>query len=138
MHGEQKDGSSCDMSELIQTSIRAMARDELKYPEPSRFYPERYLNEDGSMNPTAPDPGDVVFGFGRRICPGRHLANASIFLAVASILSTFKIKEAYDDRGQVLKARVEYTPGLVRLVLIAYSGETAGSNFLQLPVTIPV
>jgi cytochrome P450 len=34
-----------------------------------------------------------VFGFGKRICPGRHLADAMIFIVVASLLSVFDIKK---------------------------------------------
>jgi hypothetical protein len=34
-----------------------------------------------------------VFGFGKRICPGRHLADAMIFIVVASLLSVFNIKK---------------------------------------------
>ncbi len=44
-----------------------------------------------------------AFGFGRRICPGRHLAMNSTFIAVAALLWAFDIlpdekeKEALPD-----------------------------------------
>jgi len=33
-----------------------------------------------------------VFGFGKRICPGRHFADAMLFMSVASLLSVFNIE----------------------------------------------
>jgi cytochrome P450 len=42
------------------------------YPDPEEFKPERSLNEDGSVRD---DPAlSLVFGVGKRICPGRHLS----------------------------------------------------------------
>ena len=42
-----------------------MMHDPEIYPDPERFEPERYLTN-GVLDPDAPDPGDVAFGFGRR------------------------------------------------------------------------
>ncbi len=44
-------------------SLRAMSRDERIYDQPSRFMPERFLNEDGTKATHDPLP---TFGFGRR------------------------------------------------------------------------
>ncbi|KAK7685293.1 hypothetical protein QCA50_011656 [Cerrena zonata] len=55
-------------------------------PEPHKFNPDRFLSSDGTTDPT-----DYIFGFGRRICPGRHLAENFIFLVIANILSNFTI-----------------------------------------------
>ena len=52
-----------DMALTIVT--RAILHNEKTYPEPEVFRPERFLNEDGSINPDVPDP-IVSFGFGRR------------------------------------------------------------------------
>ena len=60
------------------------------YPEPDSFKPERFINPDGSLRD---DPVVTsLFGFGKRICPGRHLADATIFIVIASLLSVFNIK----------------------------------------------
>ena len=51
-------------------------RDPEMFPEPEVFRPERFLLTD--------DPRfinfNLPFGFGRRICPGLHVASASVFL----------------------------------------------------------
>jgi hypothetical protein len=33
------------------------------------------------------------FGFGKRVCPGRHFADYTLFIVVASLLSVFKIEK---------------------------------------------
>lgn len=42
-----------------------MMHDPKIYPNPEIFNPERYM-KDGALNPGAPNPANVVFGFGRR------------------------------------------------------------------------
>lgn len=93
---------------------RAILHDERRYPQPDRFYPERFLNDDGTFNSAAPDPLEAAFGFGRRICPGRFLAMADVWLTVASVLAAFNIKKAVDEYGRTIEPSGEYTPGLIR------------------------
>ncbi|KAI0063312.1 cytochrome P450 [Artomyces pyxidatus] len=67
------------------------------YPDPFAFKPERFLNADGQV---IDDPAlSGVFGFGKRICPGRHLVDSMLFIAVALVLSTFKVGKAKDAAG---------------------------------------
>ena len=48
--------------------------------------PERFLGG----NPEK-DPFSLVFGFGRRICPGRELAESTVYLCAAMSLAVFNI-----------------------------------------------
>jgi len=47
-------------------SYRAILHDEENYPEPFKFNPDRFLSQDGQLNPAIKDPALAAFGFGRR------------------------------------------------------------------------
>ena len=67
------------------------------YPDPEDFKPERFLNEDGTVRD---DPIlALAFGVGKRICPGRHLVDATLFIFASSVLSAFKVTNAKDENG---------------------------------------
>ncbi|KAG2150821.1 cytochrome P450 [Suillus clintonianus] len=68
----------------------AISRDPSVYPNPDQFDPERWLNSDGKIRDDIKFPS---FGFGRRICPGRHVANRSVFINAALLLWSFKITQ---------------------------------------------
>ncbi|TFK21255.1 cytochrome P450 [Coprinopsis marcescibilis] len=74
----------------------AMLYDEMEYPEPEIFSPERYLTQDGQICQEAPKPESIAFGFGRRVCPGAHMATSGLFMTIASILSVFSIGKMQD------------------------------------------
>ncbi|KAK4225232.1 Fumitremorgin C synthase [Podospora fimiseda] len=71
-----------------------------------RFLPERWLNGDGDL----PTP---AFGYGRRICPGRHVARNSLWIAVARLLWAFDIKPEVDEDGRAVEVDAKGTDGLV-------------------------
>ncbi|RPD63476.1 cytochrome P450 [Lentinus tigrinus ALCF2SS1-6] len=91
----------------------AMLHDERMFYEPEEFIPERWLNEDGSLREEMRDAELAAFGFGRRICPGRHLAAASIWIGIASTLTTFDLAKPVDEDGKVIEPSGEYISGLV-------------------------
>ncbi|KAL1682655.1 cytochrome P450 [Schizophyllum commune] len=78
---------------IVIANVWAMVHDEEAYPEPYTFKPERFLNIDGKLDPAVRDPAHIAFGFGRRLCPGRHVAYASVWIAVASILRVYNIEK---------------------------------------------
>lgn len=43
------------------------------YPDPDNFIPERFLDQDGNINPDVRDPSTIAFGFGRRCVPREQL-----------------------------------------------------------------
>ncbi|KAF4605998.1 hypothetical protein EYR38_000043 [Pleurotus pulmonarius] len=91
----------------------AMLHDEQKYPFPFAFKPERWLTEDGKLNPDLREPS-AIFGFGRRACVGRHLAFPIIWMAAASILSVLNLKKALDEDGKPIEPSTEYVSAIVR------------------------
>ncbi|KAF7374506.1 O-methylsterigmatocystin oxidoreductase [Mycena sanguinolenta] len=95
------------------SNIWAMTRDESIYPEPERFNPDRFLNADGKLND---DDTVLTFGFGRRICVGRHNADATLWATFVSVLSTFTIAKAKDNTGK----EIEIDPDLYSDALISH------------------
>ncbi|KAF8169161.1 cytochrome P450 [Mycena galopus ATCC 62051] len=89
----------------------AILHDETIYPDPHAFKPERWLLN-GRLNPAVKDP-ESAFGFGRRLCPGRHMATSSIWIAVASLLAAFDITKAVDGKENVIESSYEYVSGLI-------------------------
>ena len=85
------------------------------YPDPRAFRPERFLSADGTALDLAGtlDPREVAFGFGRRVCPGRHMAADSIWLTVAAALACLDIGKAKDERGREIEVREEFKSGFV-------------------------
>ncbi|KAI0758757.1 cytochrome P450 [Fomes fomentarius] len=91
----------------------AILHDEKVFYDPEEFIPERWLDEDGSLRPDMRDAELAAFGFGRRICPGRHLATASVWIGIASTLSSFDLVKPVDQYGKVIEPKGEYISGLV-------------------------
>ncbi|KAG5651515.1 hypothetical protein H0H81_008380, partial [Sphagnurus paluster] len=93
---------------------RAIFHNEEMYPDPFTFNPDRFM-KDGNLDPDIKDPVTVAFGFGRRICPGRHMAFSAIWMAVASMIAVFDISKAVDDNGKIIEPSHEYISALVCL-----------------------
>ena len=79
---------------MTSTLPRAILNDPATYPEPDVFKPERFLNTDGSLRD---DPMlTFAFGYGKRICPGKQVADATLFMSIASLFSVFTIEKGRD------------------------------------------
>jgi cytochrome P450 len=92
---------------FLLTSAWWFSHDPQTYSDPSRFSPERFLEPRNEPEPSGP------FGWGRRICPGRHISNDNLFITVARLLATFNITKATDSNGDFMEPKLEYTPGLI-------------------------
>ncbi|KAF8192574.1 cytochrome P450 [Pholiota molesta] len=95
---------------LVLPNIWKMTHDPKVYKDPFEFNPERFLPSKGRA--PEPDPREVCFGFGRRICPGLHLADASIFITCAMTLAVFNISK-YVENGIVTEPIHENTTGTI-------------------------
>ncbi|KAI0745837.1 cytochrome P450 [Earliella scabrosa] len=112
MADDEYNGYFLPKGTLVLPNVWAMMHDPKTFPNPETFEPERYL-KDGMINPDAPDPEAVVFGYGRRICLGRHLADASLFINIASILHVFNITPPLNADGQPEKVEVKMSTGFL-------------------------
>ncbi|THU82960.1 cytochrome P450 [Dendrothele bispora CBS 962.96] len=93
---------------LVIANIWQMSHDPAVYPDPMVFKPERYLGKEPQM-----DPSDMSFGFGRRICPGRVLADASLFITCAMVLAAYDISPYMENGVPERPPTVEQLPGTV-------------------------
>ncbi|KAK1227832.1 hypothetical protein PQX77_009145 [Marasmius sp. AFHP31] len=82
------------------------------YPDPYNFKPERWI-KNGKIDPAIED-FTSGFGFGRRICPGRHLAMSLLYISAASLLAVFDFSEPVDENGVVGQQKVEYVSNLLK------------------------
>ncbi|KAH9169386.1 cytochrome P450 [Lactarius sanguifluus] len=82
-------------------NIDALVKDPSLFEDPETFNPSRFLK------PHSPTGGNwkgkvegeftLPFGFGRRVCPGIHVALQSTFISVARILWAFDVRPAADS-----------------------------------------
>jgi hypothetical protein len=79
----------------------AMRNDTSLHDSPDQFLPKRWINRRQSGN----------FGYGRRICPGRHIARNSVAIAIARMLWAFNIR-SQDGQRPVIKED-DFTAGFV-------------------------
>ncbi|KAL8296088.1 hypothetical protein RB601_003657 [Gaeumannomyces tritici] len=81
----------------IMPAVWWFMHDPAVYPDPARFDPERFA--DPARDEPDPTKGGV-YGYGRRICPGRHFANNLLFLNMAQILAAFNITRLAAGKGR--------------------------------------
>ncbi|TBU23431.1 O-methylsterigmatocystin oxidoreductase [Dichomitus squalens] len=98
---------------IVLSNIWSYSRDERYYPDPEAFRPERFLTEERKLDSTVLNPSHFVFGYGRRICPGRHFAEASLFMILSSVLHVFNIRPPLDKERRPLQLEVKMTNGVV-------------------------
>ena len=89
----------------------------------------------GKLNPDVPDPIEI-FGFGRRICPGRYFALDTIWLAIANVLAAFSLEKPLDEDGNIIEPSGEFVSGLFRRVPLELS-TSSGSLMFENYVTSP-
>ncbi|KIJ29061.1 hypothetical protein M422DRAFT_37092 [Sphaerobolus stellatus SS14] len=93
---------------IIISNSWGILRDENVYPDAYVFKPERFLPNE--TNPVQPDPL-AAFGFGRRTCPGKHLAESSLFIEIACLLACFDFSPPKDEDGNEVDLNYVFQPG---------------------------
>ncbi|TFK89221.1 cytochrome P450 [Polyporus arcularius HHB13444] len=106
---EVYNGCLIEDNAYVMMNFWAMLHDEDRYEDPHAFKPERWLGiEERDANH---HPLEIVFGFGRRVCPGRYLAEETLFAAIARVLAVFNISHAEDSKGNPIIPSGDTTNG---------------------------
>ncbi|KAI0256928.1 cytochrome P450 [Lactifluus subvellereus] len=69
----------------------------------ANFNPERFLDAQGRIVPgpaETREEGHSTYGFGRRTCVGKHVANDSLFLTMATVLWAGNLERVRDQSGE--------------------------------------
>ncbi|KAG2745979.1 cytochrome P450 [Suillus brevipes Sb2] len=86
----------------------AISRDPDAYPEPDAFKPQRWIDEQGRLRD---DLTFFPYGFGRRVCPGQHVAQRSVFINSLLIFWAFQLTldptKPLDDMGMMIGEKSE-------------------------------
>ncbi|KAN0132230.1 Cytochrome P450 [Lactarius tabidus] len=96
---------------IIMANVWHLNRDpEIYGADAAHFNPARFLDANGEVAPCPPETkeeGHVTYGFGRRICPGKHVANNSLFIDIAMTLWACNIEPGKDEHGNVTPIDVD-------------------------------
>ncbi len=101
---------------ILIPNLWKMHHDEELYPNPYVFKPERFLDSNDKLLDTNHErvKNLMPFGCGKRLCPGKNIANNIIFLCVTNMLLNFKfnlVGNVDDDpRSFILKSNLEANP----------------------------
>ncbi|KAJ8581708.1 cytochrome P450 [Rhizopogon salebrosus TDB-379] len=97
---------------IIIINAWAMTHDETRFPDSMSFKPERHLSPTGELL-QGPAVTSSSFGFGPRQCPGKYLADQSVWATVVSTLATLRIGKGKDSTGCEINVKPEFTTGVV-------------------------
>lgn len=96
---------------LLFPAAASITHDAEIYHDPMSFKPERFFEPYNE-----PLPSDVVFGFGRRACPGKWIAEQTMFLSIVQTLAVFNVMKDVDENGREIDVTYEQLPGVIARV----------------------
>ncbi|KZT28797.1 cytochrome P450 [Neolentinus lepideus HHB14362 ss-1] len=108
MKDDIHDGYFIPKGTIVIANIWKFLHDPKTYADPMMFNPDRFLG-----NQPEYDPREYCFGFGRRVCPGRNLAEASVWLSCAASLAVFNISKPVDVAGRQIEPVVDFSSATI-------------------------
>ncbi|KAJ3821601.1 cytochrome P450 [Lentinula raphanica] len=110
------DGYLIPKGSLLIPNLWKLMHDPRVYHNPFEFKPERYLADalaaEGLGRQVEPHPRESCFGFGRRICPGMHFADTTVFASCVTSLAVLDISKCV-ERGVVVEPVNDRTSGTI-------------------------
>lgn len=107
---------------VVALNVWGIHHDAKRYEDPEVFNPHRFESQTQPA-PVYANSGDYEkrdhfgYGIGRRICPGIHLAERALWVAVARIAWAFDIRPKLDTNGKPIPINVSpesgYTDGFL-------------------------
>ncbi|QRW13374.1 cytochrome P450 family protein [Ceratobasidium sp. AG-Ba] len=101
---DEYEGMRIPAGSTVLANVWAMLRNADTYKDPDQFKPERFLGSNPELNSE-----NIAFGFGRRRCPGIHVAQSSVWLSIALTLATYNISPMVDKEGKVVLPSLDYS-----------------------------
>ncbi len=90
------------------------------WEDPWRFNPDRFIENGSIIPPGHPNKQHIVlFGIGRRSCPGERFAKNRMFLLITMMLQKFRFLPA-DGEPKPQTDPHDYTPGFFQLEIEPY------------------
>ncbi|KAJ6464357.1 cytochrome P450 [Mycena sanguinolenta] len=93
---------------IVMTNVWSIFHDATIFAKPFEFQPERFIDNEEAL-----DTVGIIFGFGRRSCPGINFAESSMFIAIATILAQCHISDPIGLDGKPVPRDVEYQTGTI-------------------------
>lgn len=88
-------GKQVPKTTIVIPNTYAIHHSDEYFPHHDRFLPGRWLPSDDTRRVLdgAKTPNHLAFGIGRRECPGKHVAGASLYIVISRILWSFDISQ---------------------------------------------
>jgi cytochrome P450 len=110
--GDWVDGYHLPKGADIFINAYGMQHDEKRFPNPDVFDPDHYRGVTALASELASGEYEKrdhwAYGAGRRICPGIHLAERNLFLAISKLVWAFDIGPGKNDNGNVIEPDVSH------------------------------
>lgn len=104
----------------VMNNVWTINMDPNRFRHPRKFDPSRYLSDTQSLAESAANSDGTkrdqfTFGAGRRICPGIHVAERSLFLGISRLVAAFNFLPIINERTKepVLPDQEKLTQGFV-------------------------
>ena len=117
------DGMSIPKNTTVILNVWGLHHDPVRFPNPDLFEPEHYagrtlLAAEYAASAEFEKRDHYGYGSGRRLCPGIHLAERNLFIAIAKLLWAFDFSEKVDAQGRAISidinSRTGYSEGFLR------------------------